>query len=484
MVDSRIDSSLLDETNLSHVTLNNAKLNKANLNKTNLGEITLSEAASSQVSISRTEETISSAYIHIPFCRRRCFYCDFPISVVGDRPSLTPSPEISTSEAKRSDQKIADYINILCKEIKATPHDLTPSGLSTVFFGGGTPSLLEVEQLGVILQTLEQQFGIQPDAECAMEMDPGTFTLEQLQGYAALGINRASLGTQSFDNESLEACGRVHRVADIYRAIEHIHQVGIKNWSLDLISGLPYLTMEKWERSLHQAIQLQPTHISGYDLTIEPNTAFGKWYKPGASPLPTDDATADMYRMAQQLLMEAGYRHYEISNYAKPGYECRHNRVYWSNQPYYGFGLGAASYIKQQRFVRPRTRQAYAEWVNHWVTDGATSLTYDCEPTDREEQLLDTLMLGLRLAEGLSLEQLIQQFDEATVLSILKMLKPFQKQGWVDVDTCSTPQSQPVVDLEFSSSPVLPSGHIRLTDPEGFLFSNVVLSSLFEQIDS
>lgn len=429
-----------------------------------------------------TCEAISNAYIHIPFCRRRCFYCDFPISVVGDRPPLQRSQGISASPTGHGSGAIAAYIDILAQEIQATPNDATPAGLATVFFGGGTPSLLGVEQLAVILHRLEQQFGIQANAECSIEMDPGTFTLEQLQGYAALGINRVSLGIQSFENEILAACGRVHRVADIYQAIEHIHQVGIKNWSLDLISGLPHLTMEGWERSLHQTIALNPTHISVYDLTLEPTTAFGKWYAPGESPLPKDETTADMYRMAQRLLTAAGYHHYEISNYAKPGYECHHNQVYWHNQPYYGFGMGAASYVKHQRFSRPRTRQSYADWVNHWVTTGATSLDYNCEPTSPQEQLLDTLMLGLRLAKGIDLATLGQRFDVTDMKLVLDTLTSFQDKGWVYITPLSTTTLESTVREADLSDTLSPSGQICLSDPEGFLFSNVLLSTLFERL--
>ena len=430
--------------------------------------------------LSQIDGVISSAYIHIPFCRRRCYYCDFPIAVVGDRPPLQRSQGVSASASGHGSGAIADYIQVLCKEIQATPSHCSPQGLATVFFGGGTPSLLGVEQLESILQTLDQQFGISRDAECAMEMDPGTFTLDQIHGYAALGVNRVSLGTQSFDDRILEACGRVHRVADIHRAIEQIHQVGIQNWSLDLISGLPHLTMKEWERSLQQAITLNPTHISVYDLTIEANTAFGKWYAPGESPLPTDEMTADMYRMAQQMLTDAGYHHYEISNYAKPGYECRHNQVYWQNQPYYGFGMGAASYVNNQRFSRPRTRQAYADWVHRWAPTGAASLDYDCEPTSPQEQLLDTLMLGLRLATGIYLEPLVKRFGTTAIASVLDTFTTFQNDGWIEIILPST------IESKCSLTPVksLSQGHIRLTDPEGFLFSNVVLSTLFERLES
>ena len=391
-------------------------------------------------------ESLTAAYVHIPFCRRRCYYCDFPIAVVGDRPPQWQQGQVEFGT-------IAQYVEILCQEIQATRS--SHSELQTVFLGGGTPSLLTAPQLEQILQTIDRQFGIAVDAEISMEIDPNTFDLDRLKGYCDAGINRVSLGVQSFQTELLQACGRTHTAADIYAAVEMIHQVNLTNFSLDLISGLPHLTLDSWQDSLEKAIALSPTHLSIYDLTIEPRTTFDRRYQSGVQPLPTDEMTAQMYRAARQRLTETGYRHYEISNYAKPGYECRHNRVYWENRSYYGFGMAAASYVGQQRFTRPRTRQAYAEWVqNH------RGSAIDCPVTEPTERLLDTLMLGLRLSEGLSLSQLAEEFGERSLQKILTCLKPFQRQGWVEVS----------------------AQHLHLTDPEGFLFSNVVLSQLFKEL--
>ena len=438
--------------------------------------------------------SVSSAYIHIPFCRRRCYYCDFPISVVGDRPPLKRSQGISASASGHGSGAIAEYVTLLCEEIQATPTPSSSLPLKTVFFGGGTPSLLGVEQLATILDTLRQTFGIDSAAELSMEMDPGTFTDGQLQGYHSLGINRVSLGVQSFNDENLAACGRVHRVEDIYGAIASIHQNGITSWSLDLISGLPHLTSEQWLYSLHQAIECQPPHISVYDLIIEPNTAFGHWYQPGESPLPSDDTTAQMYRLAQKTLTAAGYHHYEISNYAKPGYASQHNQVYWHNRPYYGFGMGAASYVNHQRVSRPKTRREYREWVQQWRLNP----TWDLEPTSSQEQLLDTLMLGLRLAEGLSVRALSERFGEAIAHRIFQTLIPYEQQGWVSFTPtpAHSASDNPSIDKQLISatepcqnlstiqpSPATLASHIRLTDPEGFLFSNVVLSTLFDVLE-
>ncbi|NES19322.1 MAG: coproporphyrinogen III oxidase [Symploca sp. SIO3E6] len=401
--------------------------------------------------------TPRSAYIHIPFCRRRCFYCDFPVSVVGEQATGSTSGMIK------------QYVEVLCQEIITTP--VLGSPLETIFFGGGTPSLLAVEQLEQILEQLDQQFGIVAEAEISMEMDPGTFSREQLKGYRDAGVNRVSLGVQAFQDELLRVCGRSHNLNDIFAAVDLLRQVEFPDFSLDLISGLPHQTLQQWEASLEAAIDIAPTHISSYDLIVESVTAFGRRYDPGEKPLPTDETTAQMYRRAQQMLTSAGYEHYEISNYALPSHQCRHNRVYWENRPFYGFGMGAASYVQGYRFTRPRTRKEYYLWVKKLMeADGVL----DCPQTPAEDILLETLMLGLRLAEGLNLSILTQQFGEATLEQIWASLQPHYRNGWVEVlDT----EGKLVELQEVSSLPL--TGKLRLSDPEGFLFSNTVLADLF-----
>ncbi|MCC5628066.1 radical SAM family heme chaperone HemW [Nostoc sphaeroides CHAB 2801] len=384
-------------------------------------------------------EIASSAYVHIPFCRRRCFYCDFPVSVVGDRLRGETSGTIS------------QYVEVLCQEIAITPAFSQP--LKTIFFGGGTPSLLSIEQLRRIVTELEKHFGIASGAEISMEIDPATFDLAHIAGYRHVGVNRVSLGVQAFQGELLQRAGRSHSVEDIFAAVELIHQVEIPEFSLDLISGLPHQSLDQWQDSLAKAVAIAPTHISIYDLTIEPGTAFGRYYKPGDTPLPTDEATVKMYQMGQQVLTSAGYEHYEISNYAQPGHQCRHNRVYWENRPYYGFGMGAASYVDGKRFTRPRKTREYYQWVQ-------AGGVIDCDVTPPKEVLLETLMLGLRLAEGLSLTALAKGFGEEKVEEICWCLQGYFDQGWVEVA----------------------EGRLRLIDPQGFLFSNVVLAELFEKL--
>ncbi|MDJ0650782.1 MAG: radical SAM family heme chaperone HemW [Xenococcaceae cyanobacterium MO_188.B19] len=386
----------------------------------------------------------TAAYIHIPFCRRRCYYCDFGISVIGDR-DLTEDSTI-----------VKDYIDHLCQEIRTTPESNTL--LQTIFFGGGTPSLLPVKQLEQVIKTLEKQFGITPDAEISMEIDPNTFSREKLSGYLNCGVNRVSLGIQTFDEKLLEVCGRTHRVKDIFQAIENIKKLSIKNFSLDLITGLPYQTLAHCQTSLKTAIDINPAHLSCYDLVLEPVTAFGKQYESGKTPLPDDETTAAMYRLTQKILTNSGYEHYEISNYAKPGYQCQHNRVYWENKPYYGFGMSAASYVANKRYTRPRTRREYYNWIK----EGAV---IDILKVDQWDLLLETLMLGLRLAEGVDLSIISQKFGKNNLSKILNCLQEYQNINWV------------LIEKNLKSNQKY---RLRLTDPEGFLFSNQILTSLFE----
>jgi putative oxygen-independent coproporphyrinogen III oxidase len=385
-------------------------------------------------------EAPTAAYIHIPFCRRRCFYCDFPISVVGDH--------------RRGDnsQAIHQYVDWLCQEIRATTTQGQP--LDTIFFGGGTPSLLMPYQVQQVLTALQQQFGFTDAPEISLEMDPGTFSLNLAQGFHGAGINRVSLGAQAFQDNLLQACGRTHCVRDIHEAMAILFQAGFANISLDLISGLPHQTVQQWQQSLAQAIALTPQHVSAYDMVLEPSTVFGKRFAVGEQPLPQDEITAYMYRLASETLQSAGYLHYEISNYAKPSFACRHNLVYWRNGAYYGFGMGATSYVQGQRFSRPRTQVTYGQWLQTYIAQNGTIHAPHTSPSDR---LFESFMLGLRRTRGIDLAGL----DQYLVNRLHQSLKPYQDEGWV----------------QFTSD-----GYLRLSDPEGFLFSNTILVALWQAL--
>jgi putative oxygen-independent coproporphyrinogen III oxidase len=378
-----------------------------------------------------------SLYLHIPFCRRKCFYCDFAITTGG-----------------KDLQEI--YVEAVCNEIQLTAekseNSLRDSKLQTIFFGGGTPSLLSVAQIDRLLQTIEQFFGIEQNAEISLEVNPGTITEQSLRGYRTSGINRVSLGAQAFQDRLLDVCGRGHSVAEIFSAVTAIKNAGISNFSLDLISGLPNQTLTDWQSSLRQAIQLEPQHLSIYDLIVEPDTAFFKRYKPGDRPLPSEETTVEMYLLAREMLQGAGFNHYEISNYAKPGFECQHNRVYWQNLPFYGVGMAATSYVSQKRSDRPRKMREYLDMIEKEELPDSPVLS-------PEEQLFETLMQGLRLAEGLDLQKLKTDFGEELIKKVMDLVLPYQQYNWVQIND-----------------------RLKLTQPQGWLFSDQIITDLYKLV--
>ena len=297
-----------------------------------------------------------SAYLHIPFCHRRCFYCDFPVVPLGDRAAAEAGAPGSAS--------IAAYLELLLAEIAAAPPG---PPLSTVYVGGGTPSLLSAEQLASLLQALRHRYGIAPGAELTLELDPASFDQRRLQAYLAAGVNRVSLGGQSFSDAVLEQLGRRHRRRDLLEAAgwlaEACQRGRLQSWSLDLIQGLPGQTLAAWQEQLEQAVVLAPPHLSVYDLIVEPGTVFDRLERRGQLHLPEADLAADLMELTARRLAAAGYGHYEISNYSRPGHASRHNRVYWSGAGWWGFGMGATAAPWGERQARPRTREAYAAWL-------------------------------------------------------------------------------------------------------------------------
>ncbi|KAK9866174.1 hypothetical protein WJX84_010459 [Apatococcus fuscideae] len=292
-----------------------------------------------------------------------------------------------------------------------------------------------------------------------MEADPGTFTAESLSAYMRSGVNRFSVGIQAFQQSHLERCGRSHDLHDVQAALGLMQQAQPASWSLDLISGLPHLSMEDWRESLEAAIAAQPPHISTYDLQIEDKTPFARLYRPGDAPLPADSEAADMYRLASSLLCEAGYEHYEVSSFALPGHRCRHNQVYWTSAPFHAFGMSAASYQQGRRVTRPRAMQGYQSWVQALAEerDPAASLEAD----SLQDQLLDMIMLSMRTSDGLNLQQAEQRFGRAARTAVERAVARHVEHGYV---------SFPEPDI------------IRLTDPEGFLIENDVVSDIFAAV--
>lgn len=281
-------------------------------------------------------------YVHIPFCVRKCGYCDFLSFPVGE----------CCKETKDGFQ-VEAYIDRLCEDIESGM-DLfageRPS-VSSIFFGGGTPSLLDAELLRRVMLTVRANFPIEEDAEISIEVNPCTASYEKLSALKAMGFNRISFGVQSFCDEELRELGRVHDSARAMAALETARGAGFTNVNLDLMSAIPGQTLESYRENLETAISLRPTHISAYSLILEEGTPFFEKYKEGMGPLPDEDTEREMYELTECVLSEAGYHRYEISNYALPGYECRHNCGYWERREYVGFGLGAASLLGHKRIT-------------------------------------------------------------------------------------------------------------------------------------
>ena len=407
----------------------------------------------------------AAAYVHIPFCQRRCHYCDFPISVVGSRGAAVPA-------AREAMEK---YVALVLREVRAMEVDAAaPEPLRTVFFGGGTPSLLPPDLLEAILAGLDRAFGLDPAAEVSLEADPGTFSREGLGALRAAGVNRLSVGVQSFDAGEIEACGRAHSLRDALEAIDAVHAVGFPSWSLDLMSGLPKQTLESWGSSLEQALDAGPDHLSVYDLQVEAGTPFARWYEPGARPLPLEAEAAEMYRLASRTLRGAGFEHYEVSSYARPGHRCRHNQVYWSGEPFWAFGLGAASFVGGRRVTRPRKMKGYEAWVPQLEAGPMAA-----EPGPRTEAeaqaaaqdgLLDFVMLQLRLMEGLGLDDVAERAGGGArgarmAAGVLEAVRPHVEAGTARV--CGEGSAR----------------RVQLADPEGLLVSNDIISDVFVALD-
>jgi oxygen-independent coproporphyrinogen-3 oxidase len=341
--------------------------------------------------------------------------------------------------------------------------------LSTVYFGGGTPSLLTPSQIRDLLLALRSRFGLAPGAEVTLELDPASFDQQRLQGYLVGGINRVSLGGQSFDDRVLSDLGRRHRGADVVEAARWLSEAcldgQLASWSLDLIQGVPLIEgdgLAAWGQQLQQAIGLQPPHLSVYDLSIEPGTVFERRQQQGALALPDQDQGADLLELTWSALAAAGYGHYEISNFAKPGHASRHNRVYWSGAGWWGFGMGATAAPWGKRVARPRTRETYAAWLAEVLGEELPEEPVEGLESPQGLPLDERLMVGLRRREGVAMEHLLAQ------------------QGWSQLEV-----AKQLVRLRQRLATPLEAGWLviegprwRLRDPDGLAVSNGVLREL------
>ncbi|MCB9148291.1 MAG: radical SAM family heme chaperone HemW [Caldilineaceae bacterium] len=334
-------------------------------------------------------------YIHIPFCQRKCPYCDF------------------NTYAGLENLYVQTVQALVC-ELQRWRAELAPHQIDTIFLGGGTPTVLEVEQLAQLLDGARHYTHLSPNAEITSEVNPGAVDRIKFQNLKTLGVNRLSMGVQSFQPDELHFLGRIHNVADVYQAYEAARQAGFDNINLDFMFGLPNQTPTQWRDTLTKALALAPDHLSLYSLIVEPNTPLHQWVASGQVPDTDDDAAADLYEMAMDILGAAGYIHYEVSNWARTeAHACQHNLIYWRNQEYLGIGPGAHSHMrlaqdKQQLDRADTTLAPFADlrWGNRKYVQGYIQRLQKGESVEEFHEALspavamgETMMLGLRLVD-------------------------------------------------------------------------------------
>jgi oxygen-independent coproporphyrinogen-3 oxidase len=367
----------------------------------------------------------SGVYLHIPFCRSRCSYCDFATDVY------------------KNAEIVESYVSAIVKEIERFSISLVAD---TVYFGGGTPSLLTAAQLEKILEMIHKRFSVAVGAEVTMEMNPATVTLETLKAYKNLGVNRASFGAQTFDDTELKRLGRKHTAADVRETIELLRRACFDNVSFDLIAGLPRQTLADWERNLDEALKLHPEHLSLYLLEIHQATPLAEQIRSGRQPLPDEELAAAMYETMLEKIASENYRQYEISNFCQPDYESRHNSKYWTLDPVFGFGCSAHSF--DGTAVRYANERDTAKYVS-LIEKENSAIVY------REEidVAAEFVFLGLRLTKGVDLDEYENRFGINLYGKYAEELKRLQDFGLIERT----------------------ENNLRLTG-KGFLFSNEVFA--------
>lgn len=369
-------------------------------------------------------------YIHIPFCMKKCAYCDF---LSGPAPRET----------------IDRYVTALVAEIRQYQKLAENYRVTTIFFGGGTPSILSGGQMKEIFDALRDVFEIQADAEITMEANPGTVTKENLQAYRACGINRISFGLQSVDDKELKLLGRVHTMRQFEESYDLARKAGFQNINVDLISAIPGQTVASWEHTLDTVIRMNPEHISAYSLIIEEGTPFYEIYGENAKEeqdsrcekcladdgkqmdigknfpkLPDEEAERCMYELTAEKLEAAGYLQYEVSNYAKPGYACRHNKGYWQRVEYLGIGTGAASLIENERYQHISDTDLYIR-----ANGKLDQIEEEKEKLDWNAQVEETMFLGLRMKEGVNKQNFRERYHREIQEVYGEVLEKLKEEG-------------------------------------------------------
>ena len=353
-------------------------------------------------------------YIHIPFCVKKCDYCDF----------LSAPADLETKEK---------YVEALINEIKLNKNKMSEYVVDTVFIGGGTPSLLEENQISKIMSVLRDNCNMSENPEITIECNPGTITESKLLEYKKSGINRISFGLQSANDEELKSIGRIHNYAGFLESYNLARKCGFDNINVDLMSALPGQTLKSYEETLNKVVRLEPEHISAYSLIVEENTLMYDRVKKaqikGINILPDEESERKMYYLTNNILRSNGYRKYEISNYSKPGKECKHNIGYWQRKEYLGFGIGAASLYKENRYNNISDINKYIEVLTNNIKENSinnvgnssevenhvnilNSIVKNLQQLTERDRMEEFMFLGLRMMEGVSMEKFEQYFGK------------------------------------------------------------------------
>ena len=353
---------------------------------------------------------MAGIYLHIPFCVRKCAYCDFVSFAEGCVPE--------------------GYVEALLTELELVARGGGyPAAFDTVFFGGGTPSLLSGAQMKTILDALRVHFAIRADAEISMECNPGTVSPEKFAAYRAAGINRLSIGLQSTHDVLLNEIGRIHHFAQFFETLSSARAAGFDNINVDLMHGLPNQTLEQYLDSLKTVCDLGVQHISAYSLILEEHTPLYFRVEKGEVALPDEDTVADMQDAGIEYLEQRGYHRYEISNFAQDGFECRHNRNYWDNGEYLGFGIAAHAAVRQGRWTRFANVDSLDEYYR-LLARGKRPLAETIRLTQRDE-MFECVMLGLRLVRGVERARFFARFELDIAEAYPLAMEKLRKRGWV-----------------------------------------------------
>lgn len=351
-------------------------------------------------------------YIHIPFCHQICNYCDF-------------------NKVFFKNQPVDEYIEALGREMEMTVAQMPEafSNIETIFLGGGTPTALSAKQIEKLLSLITKHIPMSSVKEFSSEANPDELTIDKLQALYNGGVNRLSMGVQSFDQSLLKKIGRTHSNEHVYETIQNAKNVGFKNISIDLMYGLPGQTMEQWQETLEKALALKLPHYSAYSLIVEPKTIFYIQYAKGKLHLPTEDLEADMYGVLMNTMEAHGLKQYEISNFANEGYESTHNKIYWDNDEYAGFGAGAHGYLEGVRYSNVAPIKKYIDTV----MAGERPLLHEHEVTG-DEKLEEQMFLGLRKSAGVTHEEFEVKFSQPMVSIYEKIIDQLLEEQLIELD--------------------------------------------------